>query len=167
MMNKKLFFFFVLSLGVVTIQAQVATINSQKVLASIPQVAKADTLVMQEQQRLSQEYNQMRYETQLQIGVADSLYRVKPNDATTKTAVEKAQKSRQDLGKYEQEANKKIADYRDVLLTPYIDQINGAIKAVAVRLKYKQVIDSQSVPFAYIDNSADITEEVIKELKKK
>lgn len=148
------------------IHAQVATINSQKILASIPQVAKADTLAMQEQQRLSQEFGKMRYETQLQISVADSLYRVKPNDAVTKAAVEKAQKAKQDLVQFEQDANKKIADFRSVLLTPYIDKVNSAVKAVAIRLKYKQVIDTQTVPLAYLSDDANITEAVIEELKK-
>ncbi|MFV0392238.1 MAG: OmpH family outer membrane protein [Paludibacteraceae bacterium] len=164
-MYKKLFFVLAL-LSAVALHAQVATINSQKVLASIPQVAKADTLAMQEQQRLSREYGKMRYETQLQIGVADSLYRVNPNDAVTKAAVEKAQKAQQDLAKYEQEANKKLADYRNVLLTPYIDKVNAAVKAVAIRLKYKQVIDMQAVPLAYASEDSDITDTVIKELKK-
>ncbi|MFV0471733.1 MAG: OmpH family outer membrane protein, partial [Paludibacteraceae bacterium] len=146
--------------------AQVATINSQKILASIPQAATADTLAMQEQLRLSQEYTKMMRETQQQLGIADSLYRTNPTNAATTSAVEKAQKAKQDLVQFEQDANKKIADFRSVLLTPYIDKVNSAVKAVAIRLKYKQVIDTQTVPLAYLSDDANITEAVIEELKK-
>jgi Skp family chaperone for outer membrane proteins len=61
--------------------------------------------------------------------------------------------------------NIKIEDYKSLILSPYYDRINKAIKAVAQRLKLKQVIDIQSVALAYLDPTSDITEEVIKEMK--
>lgn len=147
--------------------AQVAVMDSKKVLASIPQVLKADTLAAQEQERLNDEYNQLRAKTQAQLSLADSLYKLSPRDSATLRVVAASQKLSQQLQAYPQYANKKLGDYRNVLFTPYIDRVNSAVKIVAQRLKYKQVMDVQAVPFAWFDKATDITDLVIAELNKK
>ncbi len=147
--------------------AQLATVDSKSILESIPQVKKADTLLVQEQQRLSQEYQQLRYKTQIQLGVADSLYRLKPKDSNTLKEISKAKKMNEELAESEKKINKKLSDYYNVLMTPYFEKIDLAIQNVATRKKILQVIDIQKVAFVYISPLGDITEEVIKELKAK
>ena len=166
MRNRLLFLFVMGVVGISYTTAQVATLDSQKILASMPQVQQADTLIKQEQQRLSQEYNKLRYTTQIQLGVADSLFQAQPKEATTTAAVEKAQQMNQELIEFEQTANKKLVDFQQVLMTPYYEKINAAIKKVAVRKKYTQVLDIQQVPLVYRDEKDDITQQVIEELKK-
>ncbi len=156
-----------LAFGTSISNAQVAVINSQKVLASMPQVAKADTLVMQQRAQYVQELNKQIETVNKAAAYADSLYKTKPKDAATAKAIAEAQALNEAAKTYEQEANKKLEDYRNVMFTPYIDRTNAAIKAVAQRLKYKQVMDLQAVSMAWYDEATDITEAVIKEVANK
>lgn len=165
-MRYQLSLFFILFFTLYS-NAQLATVNSKTVLESIPQIKKADTLLAQEQQRLSQEYQQLRYKTQIQLGKADSLYRLKPKDSNTLQEISKAKKMNEELAESEKKINKKLSDYYNVLMTPYFEKIDLAIQNVATRKKILQVIDIQKVAFVYISPLGDITEEVIKELKAK
>lgn len=154
--------FCILSLS---ISAQVATLDSKKIFASMPILLKLDTMVATEQGRYQKEYQERSMAFQAQYKVADSLYKLRPKDAATLALVEKVQKMDTELKQYEQEANKKLTEYKSILYQPYYDKVNAAIKAVALRLKYSQVMDTQQVSFAYVDSAKDITEEVIKQLK--
>lgn len=164
---KKVFGFGLVFLGVfISIggSAQVATLDSKKILATMPVFAKIDTLVLEETQKYTQEYAKKRYATQILLGIADSLYKKAPKDKKTEEAVLAADKSQQEFTALEKTINQKLADYKNLILSPYYDKVNAAVKAVATRLKYSQVLDIQQVPFVYIDPSKDITEEVIKQL---
>lgn len=145
--------------------AQVATLSSQRVVSSMPVFAKIDTLVQSEQQKYVQDFSKKRYRTQILLGVADSLRR--SSNIGLARADTMAYESQLDLEAYERDANKKVSDYKEVLIRPYLDQINAAIKIVSQRLKYKMVIDIQQVPLLFIDPVIDITDAVIKELNKK
>ena len=145
--------------------AQVATLDSKKVLNSQSIFTKIDTLVLAEQQKYVQDYNKKKYRTQILLGVADSLQR--SNNAGFARADTVAYEAQLDLEAYEKDANKKIIDYKDVLIRPYLEQVNAAIKTVSQRQKYKLVMDIQQVPVLYMDPTIDITDAVIKELNKK
>lgn len=146
--------------------AQMATVDSKKLFAAIPEMAKIDTLVTKEQNKYAEEYQKKRTTVIRLSKTADSLYQLKPKEETTKKTIEKAQTANKELQDYEMMANKKIAEYKDLLYKPYLEKINSAVKLVATRRKYMQVIDIMQVPFAYISTDADITNDVVKELKK-
>lgn len=145
--------------------AQVATLDSKKIMATLPVFQKIDTLVQEESMKYSAEY---RSKLELAQKLSDSARRLPESPKTLgKSAqlAEQAEKAASDFKQYEQKVMKKIEEYKALILSPYYEKINKAIKAVALRLKYKQVMDIQSVSFAYLDPSADITEDVIKEMK--
>lgn len=145
--------------------AQVATLDGEKVLGSLPVLKRLDTMVSNEQGKYLKEYQTMQILYNQTYAKADSLYKTRPNESQTKEEIAKVQKLSEDMKAYENSVNAKMADYRALLFNPYYDKINSAVKAVAQRLKYKQVIDIQKVSFVYIDKTSDITDEVIRQLK--
>ncbi len=168
-MNLKFKSFFALgALAVFTTagKAQVATISTKNLFAGMPVFAKIDTLVEGEAGKYSQEFVKKKFRAQLLVTAVDSLKGLPAKSAELETATAAAQAAIKDFKEYEASANKRIADYKEVLLRPYLDKVEGAIKVVARRLKYKQVVDTEQVSFVYIDASADITEAVLAELKK-
>ena len=146
-------------------KAQVATIDSKKIFQSMPVFARIDTLVQTETEKYSQDYLKKKLKAQLLLTAIDSLKRLPANEQNLEIA-NKAQTAVQEFRDYETGANKKIAEYKEILLKPYVEQVNRAIKTTAKRLKYKQVLDVQQVSLAYLDVAGDITEAVIAELKK-
>jgi Skp family chaperone for outer membrane proteins len=163
---KKLFLFSILILFITSSSiAQVAVVNSKKVVESMSEFAKIDTLVAKETANYNVEYKKKQINLDQLIKVADSLYKLKAKSATTIKAIADAQSSDKDLKAYAEMANKKIIDYKLLLTKPYTDQVIAAIKLVATRAKYMQVLDSSSVNMLYLNPITDITEQVIKELK--
>ena len=146
--------------------AQVATIDSKRVFNSMPVFVKIDTLVQSETQKYSQEYMKKKLKAQLLITAVDSLQQLPARSGEAVRVLEAAQSATADLKQFEAGANQKVAEYKEILLKPYLDQVNRAVKITAQRLKYKQVLDVQQVPFVYVDVTSDITEAVIAELKK-
>jgi len=149
-----------------TLISQIAVINSKQVYQSIPQFVIADSLIHKEQQRLAQEYFKMKLKTQIQSGKADSLYRINPKDSATLGEIQLSQRMNLELVAFEKNANTQLDQFRDVMFTPYIDKVKMAVKTIADRLKYMQVIDISVLPMYYFNEKSDITTLVIKELKK-
>jgi Skp family chaperone for outer membrane proteins len=147
------------------VKAQLAVVNSQKVLASVPAIAKTDTLIAKETAGYAAEYNKKQIVLNQLVKVADSLYKLDAKSTITSKAIADAQAADKDMKAYAETSNKKLAEYKQLLQKPYIDKVMAAIKAVALRLKYMQVIDSSSVGVLYLNPVTDITEQVIKELK--
>lgn len=168
--RKSIFFLsaFYCLLSTTIAHAQVATLDSKKIMATMPVFQKIDTLVQEESMKYSAEY---RSKLELTQKLSDSARRFSESLNTSRKSQdfrevsEKAEKATADFKQYEQKVMKKIEEYKALILSPYYEKINKAIKAVALRLKYKQVMDIQSVSFAYLDPSADITEDVIKEMR--
>lgn len=147
-------------------KAQLAVINSAKVLSSVPAFAKTDTLIAKETAGYAAEYNKKQFALNQLAKVADSLYKLDAKSATTTKAIANVQAGEKELKVYADQSNKKLADYKQLLQKPYIDKVMAAIKTVAVRRKLMQVIDS-STNILYLNPLSDITDEVIKELKLK
>jgi Skp family chaperone for outer membrane proteins len=161
--------FYVVSSGFLLVAqmsfAQVATVDSRKLIASLPQIAKADTMVLQKQNELNQVFEDRKALTQVHIRIADSLMRSRPKDSVSIKAVTRAREMAKELQELELEYNKQLTDYRSVLLTPYMDRINAAIKAVAIRRKFREVMDIQSSGLLWFDPAVDITADVEAALK--
>ena len=146
--------------------AQLATLNSNKVISSIPKIKQIDSLILDKQQAYAQQYNDKYFTTQKILVAADSLNKIAPTTPEAATANQKADIAQKELQLFEEEATKTVKTFRDSLMQPYYDRINLIIKAVAKKHNYKQVVDMQQVSLLYADPSADITEEVIVELSK-
>lgn len=148
-------------------KAQVAVLNSQKVIASVKEFAKIDTLVAKETSGYANEYSNKKLALNKLVSIADSLYKLDAKGTITTKAISEAQTADKDLKAYSEMANKKIADYKQLLTKPYTDKVMAAIKLVAIRSKYMQVLDNATVNVLYLNPVTDITEQVIKELKLK
>ena len=148
------------------IYAQVATLDSKKVLASVPELVKLDTLIAKQQKDYQAEFSAKIKAAQIQKEIVEGLSKKNPNDVATKDAASKFEKLAKEAQEYQNDANKKLTDYKDLLYKPYLEKINNAVKTVAERRKFMQVIDIQSVSLVYLNSATDVTDEVIKELKK-
>jgi len=147
-----------------SLKAQLAVVNSQKVIASMKEFAKIDTLVAKETSSYTTEYNKKQAELNKLVIYADSLIKVDAKSAAATKAITLAQTAEKDLKAYAEVANRKIAEYKQLLTKPYTDKVMAAIKAVALRAKYMQVLDSSTTNVLYLNPAADITQQVIKEL---
>lgn len=148
-------------------KAQVAVVNSQKVVASIKEFAKIDTLVAKETASYQIDFNKKQQLLNQSVATADSLNKIDAKSEATKKAISNAQALDKELKSYVEQSNKKISDYRNLLTKPYSEKVMAAIKTVATRGKYMQVLDSSSVNLLYLNPLSDITDQVIKELKLK
>lgn len=148
-------------------KCQVAIIDSKKILAEIPEIAKADSLYAKEFQKYQVAYQNFYSSTKASIKLVDSLNKIDPKDPiaikTTQSATEQLAK----LKELEQESNTKLSDYKKTLLKPQLDKINAAIKDIATEMHYKQVVDIQQVNFTWFDPTTDISDAVIKKIKVK
>lgn len=156
-------FYFVLS--TFYLSAQLATLDSKRIYASLPALAKADTLVAEKQVELNGQYSRALASFEAEYRLVDSIAKQKPKEASTQQMIQTLKKKELSLRDLQQSLNQKLEEYKQFIYKPYNDQVSKAIKSVALRLKYGQVMDLQQVPLLYIDPAKDITLEVIKELK--
>lgn len=147
--------------------AQVATIDSRKVLAAVPEMATLDTLVAKEQKGYVDAITIKINDGKAQQTAIEEMAKKNPKDPLLKAANEKLEAMAKEIREYNEKSGKKLEEYKNLLYKPYIDKINSAIKNVADRRKLMQVLDIQAVNIAYLNPSADITDDVIKELEKK
>lgn len=154
-----------IALTICQVKAQMAIVNSQKVMSSVPAFAKTDTLIVKETAGYVAEYNKKQLALNQLVKFADSLYKLDAKSALTTKAIADAQALDKENKAYAEASNKKLAEYKQLLQKPYIDKVMAAIKVVAVRLKYMQVLDSTTVNLLYLNPLSDITDQVIKELK--
>ncbi|MDQ8006029.1 MAG: OmpH family outer membrane protein [Pedobacter sp.] len=148
-------------------KAQLAIVNGQKVIASMSEFAKIDTLVAKETAGYAAEYNKKQAALNKLVTQADSLYKLDAKAPNAIKAIGDAQTADKDLKAYGEMANKKIAEYKELLTKPYTEKVMAAIKTVALRGKYMQVLDSSTTSVLYLNPLADITDQVIKEIKQK
>ena len=166
-MKRKILLIFSLLFLAYQSKAQLAVVNSQKVVASMGEFAKIDTLVAKETAGYAAEYNKKQAILNKLASQADSLYKIDAKGANTAKAVSEAQTADKDLKAFGEMANKKIAEYKQLLTKPYSEKVIEVIKNIAIRGKYMQVLDSSATSILYLNPATDITEQVIKELKAK
>lgn len=165
-MNKITLLIFALLIGVYQGKAQLGVINGQKVLASMPAIAKTDTLIAKETAGYTAEYNKKQAFLNQLVKQVDSLYKIDAKSLATLKAIADAQALDKDLKTFAEASNKKLIDLKQLIQKPYVDKVMAAIKTVAIRRKFMQVIDNSN-SLLYVNPSTDITEDVIKELKAK
>lgn len=164
----KFYIFFLLTVTLLSSnsKAQIAIVNSQKIISSMPVFKKIDSLVNVENERYTLEYNKKQVLANRYFEIADSLYKIDQKASSTIKAVNDSQTADKDLKTFSETANKKVAEYRQFLEQPHIEKIMAVIKTIAINRKLLQVIDKKSIELLYGDANYDITDDVIKQLKK-
>lgn len=160
-----IFFLLAVTLLSFNAQAQIAIVNSQKIISSMPVFQKIDTLINKEKNSYTSEFNKKQLLANGLLAVADSLYKVDKKAANTLKAIDDANAADKELKAYAEMANKKILEYKQLLEQPYIDKIMAVIKNIAITRKLMQVIEQRSIDLYYFNPTCDITEDVIKQLK--
>ncbi len=155
--------------------AQQAVVNVNKVLASVPALSKIDTLVAAEQSKYIKDLQVIKAAYDEQLKKTNALYKeatakLAPNaefkpDAALQKEITLLQGLEKSFNESQTSADKKIQDYKNVLYQPYIDKINAAIKAIATKKKFKQVVNLNNSGIVWFDPATDITEDVIKAIK--
>ena len=144
---------------------KIGHINSNALLAKMPEVGKADTLIAMYQKELSTKGEEMAkafktkaaaYQTEYQAGKLAPLEAEKQKNVLIK--------EQQDLQAFGQDAEQKVGILRKQLFQPVINKVNDAIKAVAKEGGLDYVIDSGSGTLFYSDESKDVTAAVKKKL---
>lgn len=161
----KYFLFTTLLLGITAVHAQTATLDSKKIYASIPELVKIQDLIDKDRKEKEATINQKSQALKELEVTAVSLIEKDPKAKAAEEAKGKYEKLFVETNKLQKELSDKHNEYKNLLYKPYQDSINAAIKTVATRKKYMQVIDIQEVPLVYMDPASDMTEEVIKALK--
>ncbi len=163
-MNIKLLYLSVLSLLIsfTGLQAQkIGYLNSQALLAELPEVKQADANLQALQTQLEKKGQMMVQE--LEGKYKDLQRREQSGEISPKALDEEAKKLKEqegELSKYEQEVQKQLATKRQELLQPLIDKVNNAIKQVATEGQFTYIFDSSTGILLYAADSMDVTASV-------
>lgn len=148
-------------------QAQVAVINTKKLLAALPEVRKADSLYNAQVRKYQTDY-QLRFNaTKATILFADSLNKVDAKAEAAVRATKIANEQLEQLKVLEAQSNTKITALRNQILTPHLNKVNAQIQAKVAEMKYKEVVDSQGTGSVGQGAGTDITDAIILALKNK
>ena len=147
--------------------SQTATLDSKKIIAAIPEMAKLDTLAAREQQNYIAAINSKIEKAQAQQSLLEEMKKKGAKEAALKTEKDRLEAMAKEIKEYDAESARKFSEYKELLYKPYYEKINASIKKVAESKKLMQVFDVQAIPLAYMNQNADITQEVIKELTQK
>ena len=164
-MKSTLKYMLVLLAGILlTIPAQAQKfgyVNSGGILESMPKVKEAESnleaLAKQLQakgEKLMQDF-QLRYqelERKVQAG------EITPKDQETQTA--QLEQDRNNILRYDQDMQTQLAEKREALLAPILDEVRAAIKAVAEENQYTYIFDGSPGigVLLYADESTNVTD---------
>ena len=91
----------------VQVKAQVAVVNGQKVIASVKEFAKIDTLVAKETAVYQTEFNKRQQVLNKLVTTADSLFKIDQKSAGTAKAIADAQAADRELKVFLDQAKSK------------------------------------------------------------
>jgi len=133
-------------------------LNSQALLAELPEVKQADATLQALQTQLEKKGQQMVQE--LEGKYKDLQRREQSGEISPKALEEEGRKLKEqegELGKYEQDVQKQLVSKRQEMLQPLIDKVNAAIKQVAQEGQYTYIFDSSAGMLLYAQDSLDVT----------
>ncbi|MBP8724711.1 MAG: OmpH family outer membrane protein [Saprospiraceae bacterium] len=136
-------------------------VNSQALLAELPEVKQADATLQALQTQLEKKGQLMVQE--LETKYKELQRREQSGEISPKALEEEARKLKEqeaELGKYEQDVQRQLATRRQELLQPVIDKINNAIKQVATEGSFTYIFDSSAGMLLYAEESLDILTQV-------
>ncbi len=133
-------------------------LNSQALLAELPEVKQADANLQALQTQLEKKGQQMVQE--LEGKYKDLQRREQSGEISPKALDEESKKLKEqeaDLQKYEQDVQKQLSSKRQEMLQPLIDKVNNAIKQVAQEGQFTYIFDSSAGMLLYAQDSLDVT----------
>jgi outer membrane protein len=146
----------------VAVQAQkFGYMNSQALLADLPEVKQADATLQALQTQFEKKGQQMVQE--LETKYKDLQRREQSGEISPKDLDIEARKLKEqegELGKYEQDVQKQLMAKRQEMLQPLIDKVNNAIKQVAQEGQFTYIFDSSAGMLLFAQDSLDITASV-------
>lgn len=144
-------------------QTKVGTIDSKYILALMPEAKIVDQRSKEYGTKLDSSFNIKLKD--FQNRVADFKKREKEmGDLEKKTYVDELTALENDIKKYQTNGRQLVQLKQNELLRPLYKKLSDAIVAIAKEEKYTQILTITGNEFAYIDESFDITDLVIKRL---
>lgn len=133
-------------------------LNSQALLAELPEVKQADANLQALQTQLEKKGQMMVQD--LETKYKDLQRREQSGEISPKALEEEAKKLKEqegELGKFEQDVQKQLMTKRQEMLQPLIDKVNNAIKQVATEGQFVYIFDSSTGMLLYAQDSMDVT----------
>ncbi|MGB3131968.1 MAG: OmpH family outer membrane protein [Saprospiraceae bacterium] len=142
-----------------SIQAQkFGYLNSQVLLAELPEVKAADAEIQALQTQLEKKGQMMVQE--LENKYKELQRKEQSGEISPKALEDEAKKLKEqeaELGKFEQQMQKDVLEKRQTKLQPVIDKVNNAIKMVATENQFNYIFDSSAGILLYAQESMDVT----------
>jgi outer membrane protein len=142
-----------------SIQAQkFGYLNSQVLLAELPEVKAADAEIQALQTQLEKKGQMMVQE--LENKYKELQRKEQSGEISPKALEDEAKKLKEqeaELGKFEQQMQKDVLEKRQSKLQPVIDKVNNAIKMVATENQFNYIFDSSAGILLYAQESMDVT----------
>lgn len=149
---------FVSSFFTPTFAQKFGYLNSQALLAELPEVKQADANLQALQTQLQKKGEMMVQELE---GKYKELQRKEQSGEISPKALEEEAKKLKvqeaELQKFEQDVQKQLGTKRQEMLQPLIDKVNNAIKQVAMEGQYTYIFDSSAGMLLYAQDSLDVT----------
>lgn len=143
----------------ITAQAQkFGYINSQAILAEMPEVLQAQTNLETLQKQLTQKGQNML--TNLQAKFADIQQKVERGELSPMQQEEEGKKLRAEeakIAEFEQDMIKNIKEKEATLLQPILNRVNDAIKDVAEENSYTFIFDASTQVLLYAQENTDVS----------
>lgn len=136
-------------------------INSQALLAEMPQVKQAEANLDALKKQLQKKGQQML--TGLESKYKDLQRKEAQGELSPKQLETEAQNIKAEeakIGQFEQDMQKQLMTKQEELMKPVIDKINDAIQAVAKEGGYTYIFDAIGGFILYADENQDVTAQV-------
>jgi len=127
-----------------TTSIKVGHINSLELLSLMPEVKTADEKIQAEAKALETQFNTMMKEYQAKRSEIESQFE-QMDELIKETKIKELQDTEQRIGKFELDAQEKVAKKREELYKPITAKANDAIKAVADANSYVYIFDTRQL----------------------
>lgn len=136
-------------------------VNSQALLADLPEVKQAEANLEALQKQLQKKGQMML--TDLETKYKDLQRKEAQGDLSPKMIEMEAQKIKEEEGKiaqFEQDMQRQLMQKQNELMQPVLDKVNGAIEAVAKEGGYTYIFDGVGGFILYAEENNDVTAKV-------
>ena len=137
---------------------KIGYLNSQALLAEIPEVKQADANLQAMQAQFEKKGQQMVAD--LETKYKDLQRKEQSGEISPKALDEEGKKLKEqeaEIGKYEQDVQKQLMAKRQETLQPILDKVNKVIKEVAAENQFTYILDSSSGILLFAQESLDVT----------
>lgn len=151
----------IMGLGLTAQAQKVGFVNSQELIAQLPEVKEAnaniETLKKQLQKKGEDMIKNLRTKYQ-SLQKKQQTGEISPIQLEKEASNLKAEETK--IAEYNQQSQQKIAEKSQKLLQPIQNKINAAIKAVAAEEGYVYIFDGSMGSILYADDSANVSSKV-------